>query len=187
MRFIGVQFEFKELIGGLFVTLALLPRHLQMSCELNTQHLQNVREHFLSDDDCIRRMSIIGSYAVNGVAELRSELLRESMFKDFCELTPEKFQNKTSGVTFRRRLAFCNPDLFPLIVKCIGDQSIRNDCQSLKRFRQYASNQTILSRIRQIKDFLNLQLWYSKCIHIIGAAANAHLIDRLKSTQKISG
>lgn len=147
--------------------LALLPRHLQIIYEINARHLQNVRERFPSDDDRIRRMSIIeekpiriinmaylsiiGSHVVNGVAEIHSKLLRESMFKDFYELTPEKFQNKTNGITFRRWLALCNPDLFSLIVECIGEEFIRNDYRALKLFRQYASNQDILSRIQAIK------------------------------------
>jgi len=98
-------------------------------------------------------LSIIGSHTVNGVAQLHSKLLRESMFKDFYELTPLKFQNKTNGVTFRRWLALCNPDLFSLIVECIGEEFIRNNYQSLQLFRQYALNKNILSRIQQIKVF----------------------------------
>jgi starch phosphorylase len=96
-------------------------------------------------------LSIIGSHTVNGVAQIHSKLLRQSMFKDFYDLTPEKFQNKTNGVTFRRWLALCNPDLFSLIVECIGEQFIRNDYQSLQNFRQYAFNKNILLRIQQIK------------------------------------
>jgi starch phosphorylase len=96
-------------------------------------------------------LSIIGSHTVNGVAQIHSKLLRQSMFKDFYDLTPEKFQNKTNGVTFRRWLALCNPDLFSLIVECIGEQFIRNDYRSLQNFRQYSSNKNILLRIQQIK------------------------------------
>jgi len=98
-------------------------------------------------------LSIIGSHTINGVAQIHSKLLRESMFKDFYELTPNKFQNKTNGITFRRWLALCNPDLCSLIVECIGEQFIRNDYQSLKIFRQYALNKNILLRLQQIKVF----------------------------------
>ena len=96
-------------------------------------------------------LSIIGSHTINGVAQIHSKLLRESMFKDFYELSPEKFQNKTNGITFRRWLALCNPDLCSLIVECVGEQFLRNDYQSLKLFRNYALNQSILLRIQQIK------------------------------------
>lgn len=145
----------------------LLPRHLQIIYEINSRHLENIRHHFPSDNDRIRRMSIIeeqpirlinmaylsiiGSHTVNGVAQLHSKLLRESMFKDFYELTPSKFQNKTNGITFRRWLALCNPDLFSLIIECIGEEFIRHKYQSLQIFRQYALNKNILSRIQQIK------------------------------------
>jgi len=101
-------------------------------------------------------LSIIGSHTVNGVAQIHSKLLRESMFKDFYDLTPSKFQNKTNGITFRRWLALCNPELFSLIVECIGEEFIRNNYQSLQLFRQYALNKNILSRIQQIKVFLIL-------------------------------
>jgi starch phosphorylase len=162
-----LSIELRKLIGEFSMTLALLPRHLQIIYEINARHLQNIRDHFPSDDDRIRRMSIIeespvrlinmaylsiiGSHTVNGVAELHSKLLRESMFKDFYELTPEKFQNKTNGVTFRRWLALCNPDLCSLIVEHIGEHFLRTDYRSLKLFREYASNKNILSRIQQIK------------------------------------
>ena len=145
----------------------LLPRHLQIIYEINARHLDDVRRHFLSDEERVRRMSIIeedsnrrvnmaylsivGSHTVNGVAQIHSKLLRESMFKDFYELTPEKFQNKTNGITFRRWLALCNPDLCSLIVECVGEQFLRNDYQSLKLFRNYALNQSVLLRIQQIK------------------------------------
>ncbi|CAF2097755.1 unnamed protein product [Rotaria magnacalcarata] len=152
----------------------LLPRHLQIIYEINVRHLKNVRDHFPFDEDRVRRMSIIeegpiqlinmaylsiiGSHTVNGVAQIHSKLLCESMFKDFYELTPEKFQNKTNGVTFRRWLALCNPDLFSLIVECIGEQFIRNDYQSLQLFHRYASDKNILSRIQQIKIKNKLRL-----------------------------
>ena len=128
-----------------------------------------MRDRFPFDDDRIRRMSIIeekpvrlvnmaylsiiGSHTVNGVAKLHSKLLCESTFREFYELTPEKFQNKTNGVTFRRWLALCNPDLFSLIVECVGEEFIQNNYQSLQLFRHYASNKSILSSIQQIKVF----------------------------------
>ncbi|CAF0793190.1 unnamed protein product [Adineta steineri] len=152
----------------------LLPRHLQIIYEINARHLQNIRNHFPSDNDRIRRMSIIeegsiqlvnmaylsiiGSHTINGVAQIHSKLLREFMFKDFYELTPLKFKNKTNGITFRRWLALCNPDLFSLIMECIGEDFIRNDYQSLQIFRQYALNKNILLRIQQIKMKNKLRL-----------------------------
>ncbi len=66
-------------------------------------------------------LAIVGSFSVNGVAELHSRLLREGLFRDFYELWPEKFNNKTNGVTQRRWLARCNPALRELISETIGD------------------------------------------------------------------
>ena len=66
-------------------------------------------------------LAIVGSFSVNGVADLHSDLLREGLFRDFAELWPEKFNNKTNGVTQRRWLAACNPALAKLISENIGD------------------------------------------------------------------
>jgi glycogen phosphorylase len=104
-----------------------LPRHLEIIYEINRRFLDEVRAKFPGDDDRLRRMSIIGedggksvrmahlatvgSHAINGVAALHSELLKDSVLKDFYELWPERFSNKTNGVTPRRFLAMSNPGL----------------------------------------------------------------------------
>ncbi len=102
-----------------------LPRHLEIIYEINRRFLDEVRAKFPGDEDRLRRMSLIGedggksvrmahlatvgSHAINGVAALHSELLKESVLKDFFELWPERFSNKTNGVTPRRFLALANP------------------------------------------------------------------------------
>ncbi len=104
-----------------------LPRHLEIIYEINRRFLDEVRAKFPGDDDRLRRMSLIGedggkcvrmahlatvgSHAVNGVAALHSELLKQSVLKDFYEMWPERFSNKTNGVTPRRFLALANPGL----------------------------------------------------------------------------
>lgn len=67
-------------------------------------------------------LAIVGSHTINGVARLHSEILKAATFKDFYELWPEKFQNKTNGITPRRWLALCNPSLSALISQTIGDE-----------------------------------------------------------------
>lgn len=145
----------------------LLPRHLQIIYEINSRHLENIRQKYPNDNDRIRRMSIIeegpvrlinmaflsiiGSHTINGVAQIHSRLLRESMFKDFYDLTPSKFQNKTNGVTFRRWLALCNPELFSLIVETIGEDFIRTDFRSLQKLRRFSSDPKLISQLQQIK------------------------------------
>ncbi|CAO2578383.1 Glycogen phosphorylase, brain form [Lemmus lemmus] len=111
----------------------LLPRHLDIIYAINQRHLDHVAALFPGDVDRLRRMSVIeegdckrinmahlcviGSHAVNGVARIHSEIVKQSVFKDFYELEPEKFQNKTNGITPRRWLLLCNPGLADIIVE----------------------------------------------------------------------
>ncbi|HKE13716.1 MAG TPA: glycogen/starch/alpha-glucan phosphorylase [Kofleriaceae bacterium] len=114
----------------------LLPRHLTIIFEINQRFLRQVQIHWPNDEARRRRMSIIGeephkhvrmahlavvgSHSVNGVAELHSELLRKQLMADFAELWPERFNNKTNGVTPRRWLLECNPRLAGAITRRIG-------------------------------------------------------------------
>ncbi len=115
----------------------LLPRVLEIIYEINARFLSEVACKWPGDADRLRRMSIIeegavqqvrmaylalvGCFSVNGVAELHSNLLRQGLFRDFYELWPEKFNNKTNGVTQRRWMAWCNKPLSALISEHIGD------------------------------------------------------------------
>jgi len=114
----------------------LLPRLLDIIYEINARFIAEVGERWPGDGDRIKRMSliqegsepmirmaylaIVGSSSVNGVAELHSRLLTEGLFREFAELWPDKFNNKTNGVTQRRWLAACNPGLSQLINSKIG-------------------------------------------------------------------
>jgi starch phosphorylase len=115
----------------------LLPRLLEIIYEINARFLSQVAQHWPGDTERMRRMSIIeeghepmvrmaylaivGSFSVNGVAELHTQLLKDGLFHDFFALWPNKFNNKTNGVTPRRWLAGCNPGLRDLIDKTIGN------------------------------------------------------------------
>lgn len=115
----------------------LLPRHLEIIYEINSRFINQVRIKFPGDAERLRRMSIIdesgeryvrmahlasvGSHAINGVAELHSELLKETTLHDFYELSPEKFKNVTNGVTPRRWMVLNNPRLAQLITSKIGE------------------------------------------------------------------
>ena len=115
----------------------LLPRPLEIILEINARFLAEVSSRWPGDNERLRNMSIIeegpvpmvrmaylaivGSFSVNGVAELHSQLLVQGLFRDFYQLWPEKFNNKTNGVTPRRWLARCNPGLASLISGRIGD------------------------------------------------------------------
>jgi len=113
-----------------------LPRHLEIIFEINRRFLDEVRAKFPGDEARVRRMSLIGedgtrsirmaylatvgSHAVNGVAAMHSELVKETILKDFYEMWPEKFSNKTNGVTPRRFVALANPGLRKLLDDTVG-------------------------------------------------------------------
>ena len=115
----------------------LLPRLLDIIYEINARFIAEISQHWPGDTEKVRRMSliqegsepmirmaylaIVGSFSINGVAELHSRLLREGLFRDFAELWPHRFNNKTNGVTQRRWLAACNPGLASLISETLGD------------------------------------------------------------------
>src|SRR5262245_6016285 len=116
---------------------ALLPRHLEIIYEINHRFLAHVRGRFPGDEDRVRRVSLIdetghkyvrmahlacvGSHAINGVAALHTELLKQTVLGDFYALAPERFLNVTNGVTPRRWIVLSNPRLSALITKHIGD------------------------------------------------------------------
>ncbi|MDC9728751.1 MAG: glycogen/starch/alpha-glucan phosphorylase [Methyloprofundus sp.] len=130
----------------------LLPRVLEIIFEINAQFLAVVSAHWPGDTERLARMSlieeagdkqvrmaylaIVGSYSVNGVAELHSKLLQDGLFNDFYQLWPEKFNNKTNGVTPRRWLASCNPELASFITETIGDKWV-TDLSELKKLEGF--------------------------------------------------
>ncbi len=131
----------------------LLPRLLEIIYEINARFLAQVRNRWPADMDRLQRMSlieegpepqvrmawlaIVGSFSINGVAELHSELLKHGLFKDFYEMWPEKFNNKTNGVTPRRWLALANPELAALITESIGD-GWQNHLEKLSELAKFA-------------------------------------------------
>lgn len=145
----------------------MLPRHLEIIYEINYRHLKNVEAKFPGDMDRLRRMSLIeedgvkrvnmgylcvvGSHAVNGVAEIHSHLVKTTLFKDFYDLTPEKFQNKTNGITPRRWLLLCNPSLSDTIVDKIGNDWI-SDLSKLRNLESLINNETFVREIYKVKQ-----------------------------------
>ncbi|KAI1237450.1 hypothetical protein IHE44_0013523 [Lamprotornis superbus] len=127
----------------------LLPRHLQIIYEINQRHLDHIASLFPNDVDRLRRMSlieegdtkrinmahlcIVGSHAVNGVAKIHSEIVKTQVFEDFAELEPEKFQNKTNGITPRRWLLLCNPGLAELIAEFVDDDLFIREVAKVKQ------------------------------------------------------
>jgi starch phosphorylase len=145
----------------------VLPRHLQIIYEINAHFLEEVRMRFLGDEARIARLSLIdesgeryvrmahlacvGSHAINGVADLHSELLKRDVLKDFYELWPQKFSNKTNGVTPRRWMVLANPKLSDLISEHIGTDWIK-DLSRLKSLEPLTENADFRARWREIKQ-----------------------------------
>lgn len=133
--------------------LYLLPRQYKIIERLNHDFCNIIREKYPKDEAKIQRMSIIengkvrmanlaifGSHKVNGVAALHTEILKNQVFKDFYELYPERFVNITNGVTQRRWLLHCNPELAKFITKRIGDGWV-TDFSQIKKLEAFASDQ----------------------------------------------
>lgn len=144
----------------------LLPRHMEIINEINRRFLADVSARFPHDQDRLNRMSLIedgherkirmahlavvGSFSVNGVAELQSELLKERVLSDFYELWPEKFNNKTNGVTPRRFMRLANPRLSTLITDTVGEGWLR-DLDMLRGLEPYADDAAFRAAWREIK------------------------------------
>jgi starch phosphorylase len=146
----------------------LLPRHLEIVNEINRRHLEDVRTRFPGDEDRVRRLSIIddsgehyvrmahlaslGSHAINGVAALHTELLKTNVLRDFYELSPEKFSNKTNGVTPRRWMVLANPRLAHLLTARLG-QSWIHDLEKLRKLEHSVDDQDLAREWRAIKHY----------------------------------
>ncbi len=144
----------------------LLPRHLEIIYAINHHFLKQVSMKFPGDVERLRRMSIIeesgerkirmaflsivGSHSVNGVAALHTKLLKQTLVKDFYEMFPEKFNNKTNGITPRRWLKKCNPGLSTLITSVIGEDWVR-DLSKLKGILPYADKKKFIKDWQDVK------------------------------------
>ena len=144
----------------------VLPRHLQIIYEMNMRFLKEVATHFPGDNDRLARMSIIeesnpkrvrmanlciiASFSVNGVSELHSDLIKTHLFKDFYEFTPEKFNNKTNGITQRRWLLKANPRLADFITASIGDGWVTS-LNQLEKLLPFLTQKNFLEKWRDIK------------------------------------
>lgn len=156
----------------------MLPRHLEIIFEINYHFIELIKKKFPNDTDRIERMSIIdehgeryirmahlacvGSHAINGVAALHTELLKSDVLRDFFELWPKKFSNKTNGVTPRRWVVLNNLQLTALITDKIGDKWIRN----LKELR----------KLEEFTDDPDFQKSWRNC----KMSVKTHLADQIK-------
>jgi starch phosphorylase len=144
----------------------MLPRHLEIVYEINRRLLDETRTRFPGDEERVQRVSlveegaerkirmaalaIVGSHSTNGVAVIHSELLRTTTVKDLAEIFPERFNNKTNGVTPRRWLLLANPGLSQTITGVIGERWI-TDLSELSRLKPLAADQSFRDAFRKAK------------------------------------
>ena len=144
----------------------LLPRQLEIVFEINRRFLDDARRRYPGDDARIERLSlieegpedkvrmanlaIVGSHSTNGVAAIHSELLRRMTVKDLAEMFPERFNNKTNGITPRRWLLLANPWLTRTITEAIGEEWV-TDLDALKKLRPLAEDASFRERFQQAK------------------------------------
>ncbi|XP_069625079.1 glycogen phosphorylase, brain form [Ranitomeya imitator] len=145
----------------------LLPRHLELIYAINQRHLDEVLALYPGDMERLRRMSVIeegdckrinmahlcviGSHAVNGVARIHSEIVKNSVFKDFYDIEPHKFQNKTNGITPRRWLMLCNPGLADIIAEKIGEDFV-TDLSQLRKLLDFVDDESFVHDIAKVKQ-----------------------------------
>ncbi|NCF21108.1 MAG: glycogen/starch/alpha-glucan family phosphorylase, partial [Haliea sp.] len=144
----------------------LLPRHLEIIFEINQRFLDGVARRYPGNLARLQRMSLIdehgnravrmanlatvGSFSVNGVSALHTELLKNRVMQDFHEYYPDKFNNKTNGVTPRRFIALANPELSDLLNESIGDSWV-NDLEQLRRLEEFADDADFQARWHSVK------------------------------------
>ena len=145
----------------------LIPRHLEIIYEINRRFLDDVKQRYPGDEQRISRMSlvedqparkvrmahlaVVGTHSTNGVAKIHSDLLRKSVLNDFAEMFPERFNNKTNGVTPRRWLQQANPSLSRLITEAIGGDDWVIETDQLRDLKTLADDASFQERFRQAK------------------------------------
>ena len=146
-----------------------LPRIYMILKEINERFCAEMWNKFPGDWDKINRMSIfshnqvhmanlsvVASHSVNGVSALHSDIIKNSIFKDFHDVYPEKFKNVTNGIAHRRWLCQSNPELCNLLNECIGDGYVK-DAKELINFKKFESDKAVLDRLDKIKQTKKVQ------------------------------
>jgi len=141
----------------------LLPRIYDIILELDNRHNAHLRNKFNGDERKVQscailyynkvrmaNLSIVGSHHVNGVSALHSDILKDTLFNDFYQDTPEKFTNVTNGIAYRRWLCQSNPELNDLIKELIGERFM-SKASELSKLKKFTKDNTVLERLAQIK------------------------------------
>ena len=148
----------------------LLPRIYQITEEINRRFILQIQAAYPGDNSKVEKMAIIydgqvkmahlaiaASFSVNGVAKLHTEILKNQELKDFYLMMPEKFNNKTNGITFRRWLMSCNPELSAYITELIGD-GWKKDANELEKLGNFINDDAVLTKLVDIKNAKKTEL-----------------------------
>lgn len=147
----------------------VIPQIAKIISQINKTFLSQVRKKHYSADEInkmeivngktihIANLAVYACFAVNGVAQIHSDILKKSLFQEWYRFAPDKFQNKTNGITQRRWLGLCNPELSGLITGLIGD-SWKTDLDSLKNLESYSDDAGVIRSFREIKARKKQQL-----------------------------
>ena len=148
----------------------LLPRIYQIVEEINRRFVEKIKTMYPGNQEKIRKMAIVydgqvkmahlaiaAGFSVNGVAKLHTEILEKQELKDFYEMMPEKFNNKTNGITFRRWLLSCNHELAAFLTQTIGD-GYKKDAEELQKLLEHKDDQAVLDAIYDIKKTKKTEL-----------------------------
>nr|KAG5702118.1 hypothetical protein BaRGS_010384 [Batillaria attramentaria] len=151
----------------------ILPRHLQIMYEINARFLKEVAKRWPGDNDKLRNMSlveehgekrinmanlcIVGSHAINGVAAIHSQIIKRDTFRDFAQMFPDRFQNKTNGITPRRWLLLCNPGLADIIADKIGETWVTNLFE-LRKLEPLSREESLLRAVMKVKQENKMKL-----------------------------
>ena len=148
----------------------LLPRVYQIIEEINRRFILEIQQKYPGNFEKVKKMAIIydgqvkmahlaivAGYSVNGVARLHTEILKNQELKDFYEMMPEKFNNKTNGITFRRWLMSCNPELSAYITELIGD-GWKKDANELEKLGNFINDDAVLTKLVDIKNAKKTEL-----------------------------
>ncbi|PVD25614.1 hypothetical protein C0Q70_13273 [Pomacea canaliculata] len=176
----------------------ILPRHLAIVYGINHHFLQEVSRKWPNDPDRLRRMSlveedgekrvnmaylaIVGSHAVNGVAAIHSDILKADTFRDFYEMYPERFQNKTNGITPRRWLLLCNPGLADVIADKIGENWVTN-LSELRRLQPMSREEQLLRNIMKVKQVKRIHEYKRQLLNVLHVIT---IYNRLKKNPSMS-
>lgn len=150
---------FRSVLPSVYRILVKLNRQLVKELRLEGLSKEEIKQYEIISDGTIHmvRLAVYGSHSINGVAQIHTEILKKTILKKWYERYPNRFQNKTNGITQRRWLALCNKELSQFITNYIGEEWILH-LEELKKLKTYASDFGVIEKFNEIKERKKTQL-----------------------------